>query len=193
MADMLCAPEDIASLLESDLDAYKTIMLVEAATAVVQAACDNPPQRLVAVDDAEYELMGSTGLWLNLPQRPVRSITSLTLDGEPLVEDEDYTRFGWRLYRQDGWQPHGPYTPSKIRVVYSHGYEDGAQELQLARSAVLSLVKGVYGNPTGALAVRIDDYSATYARLSAELEASPYLQAALERQYGRRAGLVRLS
>lgn len=191
MADMLCAPEDVASLLEQDLDAYKTIMLVEAATAVVQEAAGRPPQRIVEVEDDPFELLGDIGSWISLPQRPVQSIASLELDGETLTEGEDFQRFGARLWRECGWQPKR-WTPSKIAGVYTHGYPEGDQRLQLARAAVLSLVRGVYGNPEGAIAVRIDDYSASYAKFSASMDATEYLQKALQRQYGRRADLVRL-
>lgn len=191
MADMLCAPEDVASLLESDLDAYKTIMLVEAATAVVQEATGRPAQRIVEVEDDPLDLLGDIGVWLDLPQRPVQSIASLTLDGDALTEGTDFERFGARLWRECGWQPNR-WTPSRVAGVYTHGYPAGSQELQLGRGAVLSLVRGVYGNPEGAIAVRIDDYSASYAKFSASMDATEYLQKALQRQYGRQAGLVRL-
>lgn len=193
MADMLATPADIGEILElgDDLIEAKAQILAEAATAVVQEACDSPPQRLVLVEDGEHELAGVVGHWLQLPQRPARSITSVTLDGEALTEDDDFKRVGSRLWRADCWQAER-WVPSIVQVVYNHGYEAEDQRLQLARSAVLSLVRGVYGNPEGAVAVRIDDYSASYARFSAAMDASDYLATALERQYGRRAALVGL-
>lgn len=191
MADMLCEPEDIAAMLERDLDAYKTTMLVEAATAVVQEAADRPPQRIVLVEDAEHQILGGMGAWLDLPQRPVQSIASVTIDGETLTAGTDYIRSGSRLWRETGWQEER-HKPTLIDVTYTHGYPDGSQELQLARSAVLSLVRGVYGNPTGALSVRIDDYSASYGKFTALMETTDYLRTALQRQYGRRAAMVRL-
>lgn len=188
---MLCAPEDVASLLEMDLDAYKTIMLVEAGTAVVQEAADRPPQRIVEVADDEVTLLGVPGSWFELPQRPVQSVASLSLDGEALTEGEDYKRYGHRLWRSCGWQTK-PLEPPTLETVYTHGYPANDQGLQLGRGAVLSLIRGVYGNPEGAIQVRIDDYAASYAKFSAALEATEYLQRALRRQYGRPAGMVRL-
>ena len=44
VADQLCEPEDLASLLEMDLDSYKANMLVECATAVVQAVLADPAE-----------------------------------------------------------------------------------------------------------------------------------------------------
>src|SRR5687768_12843765 len=151
MADQLCAPEDLASLLEMDLDAYKAIMLVEAGTAVVQATAGRPPQRIVEVVDDEFtDLMGTTASWLWLPQRPVTSVEALTIDdGDELVEGTDFKRFGSRLWRRCGWASCA-YEPSTIAGTYTHGYPPGDQGLQLGRSAVISLIKDVYDNPTGA-------------------------------------------
>lgn len=192
-ADMLCTAADLAAVLQlgDDVDVASATVLIEAATAVVQEACDSPPQRLVWVEDDEFEMLGDIGSWLELPQRPVASIAELTVDGEVLVEDEDFRRFGSRLWRERGWQTNR-WEPSKIAGIYSHGHPAGAQGLQLARNAVLSLIRGVYGNPEGAIAVRIDDYSASYGKFAAAMDASEYLARALQRQYGRRAALVRL-
>lgn len=191
MADQLCAPEDLASLLEMDLDAYKAIMLVEAGTAVVQATAGRPPQRIVEVVDDEITLMGTTAAWLQIPQRPVSAVTSVNLDGadDDLVEGTDFKRFGSRLWRGCGWATCWT-EPSTVVVVCTHGYPEDDQGLQLARGAVLALIKGVYDNPTGSTRVAIDDYSAAYAALSAQMDASEFLAAAIRRQYGVGAGLV---
>jgi hypothetical protein len=191
MADQLCAPEDLASMLEMDLDAYKAIMLVEAGTAVVQATAGRPPQRIVEVLNDEFtDLMGTTASWLWLPQRPVSEVSSLTIDGgDELVEGTDYKRFGSRLWRRCGWAACA-YEPSTIAGVYSHGYPEGDQGLELACGAVIGLIKGVYDNPTGSTRVAIDDYSAAYGALSAQMDASPFLAANIRRQYGAGAGLV---
>lgn len=191
MADMLCEPEDLASLLEQDLDAYKATMLVECATAVVQATCGQPPQRLVAVAADEVELVGLAGAWLDLPQRPVTAVTAVEVDGEALTADTDFKVVGSRLWRSAGWiSTWGE--PTLVAVTYDHGYAGGHQSLQLARAATLSLIKGVYGNPDGAVRVAIDDYSAAYEAMSAQMDASPFLVARLRSQYGRPAGMVRV-
>ncbi len=190
MADQLCAPEDLAALLEQDLDAYKAIMLVECATAIVQATCDQPPQRLVAVEDDTFDLVGMPGAWLDLPQRPVTAVATVEVDGEALTVDTDYKVFGSRLWRASGWATCS-WEPTKVTGEYDHGYADGHQMLQLARSAVLSLIKGVYGNPGGATRLAIDDYSEAFEALNAQMDASEFLAKRLRSQYGRPAGMVR--
>lgn len=82
--------------------------------------------------------------------------------------------------------------PSDVAIVCTHGIPPGDQRLQLGRGAVLSICKGAYGNPTGLKSESIDDYAVAYTALAGQLEISPYLQAAIRRQYGRRGGLVRI-
>jgi hypothetical protein len=189
MADQLCAPEDLASLLERDLDAYKAIMLVECGTAVVQEAAGN--QRLIEVEDDPGEVMGLTDSWLALPQRPATAISDVEIDSSALVLGTDFKRFGSRLWRRCGWATSWT-EPSLITFTYTHGYAADSQDLQLARNAVLSLIRSLFDNPNGMQREAIDDYSATYEAMTQQMQAWPGLRASLLRKYGTRAGLVRL-
>ncbi|MFG1847783.1 hypothetical protein [Micromonospora carbonacea] len=185
MADMLAAPGDLASLLErDDLDEYKATMLIECATAVVQAAADG--QRIVEVVDDVAEVTAGTGQWLSLPQFPVRSVASVNYDGTVMASGPaGYRLRGSRLFRRCGWSD-SPLDMIPVTVVYTHGYPEGAQELQLGRSAVLGLIRDVYDNPAGLKAESIDDWSATYSALSTQMDGTPALRKALHWQYGRR-------
>jgi hypothetical protein len=195
VADQLCTPSDLASLLQQDLDASTALLLVECATAVVQSAAGG--QRIVRVVDDVAELTGTTDSWLDLPQVPVTAVSAVTLDGGALSAGvpgsggTTYRRKGDRLWRGDGWQQFCN-EPSDVVVTFTHGYPPGDQGLQRARAAALMLAAGPYDNPAGAASVRIDDYAATYERMSARMEESPRLKAALRKQYGRRGGLVRI-
>lgn len=191
MADQLCTPLDLAAALQQDLDASTANLWIEVATAVVQAATG---QRILEVEDDEITLLGDTQSWLDLPQRPVTEVTSVELDGETVTAGTatgTYRRFGSRLWRDVGWAAYAC-EPSTVVVTYTHGYAAGAQELQLARGATIGIAKGGYTNPSGVAREAIDDYSVAYEAVSAALDASPHLKAALRRQYGRRAGLVRI-
>jgi hypothetical protein len=189
MADQLMTPEDLASLLErDDLDTYKATMLSEAATAVVQATVGG--QRIVYVADDTLDMLGTTDSWLQLPQWPVArdEVSAVTIDGEAVT---DFKQFGARLWRACGWQPRCG-VPAAIGGVYSHGYPDGRQELQMGRSAVLTLCATAYPNPTSASSEHIDDYGIVYNQLAKVMEASSFLKAALRSQYGSRASLTRI-
>lgn len=191
MADQLCTPEDLASLLErDDVDTFKAELLVECATAVVQAICG---QRIIEVVDDTVTLdldEVDSGPYLVLPERPVTAIGTVLIGATPVTDFSKQLRRG-RLWRPYGWRSYllaYPSQPSGVTVTYTHGYPDGHQRLQLARSAVLALVKGAYANPTGATHLGIGDYNATYADLSAQMDASPFLATALKRQYARPMG-----
>jgi hypothetical protein len=208
-ADRLATPEDLASLLQQNVDTATATLLIETATATVQAMAG---QRIVQVVDDSITLLGTSDAWLNLSQIPVTEVTSVSLDGTALASGSGgYKLFGDKLWRSTGWQTNlgwfnqwpnngqiswcGP-EPSEVAIVYTHGYPPDAQELQLARGAVLSLIATVYANPSGAASESIDDYSVQFAQTSAAMQAAgdqaTHLRAALRRQYGRRGGLVRI-
>lgn len=214
MADMLATPEDLASLLQSDLDLSTATLLLETATAIVQEAAGG--QRIVQVAGDVITLAGFTDSWLALPQLPVTAVASVALDGITLTAGTDYRLIGDRLWRRTGWQTsygapwdvvgqgeqwsaYAPPSltwpdqePSTVVVTYTHGYATGHQALQLARAAALALARVGYANPAGVTSERIDDYSVSYDTMAARMAASPRLKAALARQYGRRGGLIRL-
>jgi hypothetical protein len=192
--DRLATVADLAAILqisEADLDTVSAGVLLEGATAAVQAAAG---QRILEVADDEVTLYGSTWSQLDLPERPVTAVTSVTYGATLLSQG---TASGtWRVIPNGVWRDTGwtdtCYEPSPVTVVYTHGYPEGSQQLQLARSATLSLARGLYANPGGATREQIDDYAVAYDKAASALEATPSLRAALRRQYGRRSGVVRI-
>lgn len=189
MADQLCTPEDLASLLQQDLDAYKAIMLIECATAVVQEAAGG--QRIVQVVDDPGEQMGDTDSWLQMPQLPVTEVSDVEIDGEALTAGTDFKKIGSRLWRRCGWATCWT-EPSVVTYVFTHGFPTGSQDLQLGRNAVLSLNRALFDNPTGVAREAIDDYSVAFDAMSEAMQANENLRQALRRKYGMRAGFVRL-
>lgn len=194
MADQLATLQDLADALQiplADLPASTGTLLLECSTAVVQATAR---QRIIQVVGDTFALLGTTDSWLDLPEIPVTAASAVTLDGVALsvgIEPTNYRRIGNRLWRSDGWQTYVG-MPSDVAGTYTHGYAAGSQKLQLGRWAALSLSKGQVPNPGALSSESIDDYSVTYDKMSAQMEASPFLAAALRKQYGRRGGLVRL-
>lgn len=193
MADQLATPQDLAALLQQDLDASTAAVVLEAATAVVQEAAGG--QRILEVEDDEFQLVGGLSNWLDLPQRPVQSVASVGLDGTALsagTASGTYRLSGASLYRDLGWYSE-IYVPADIAGVYTHGYPAGHQGLQLARHATLSLARAAYANPSGVAREQIDDYAVAFEAAAAAMQASPAVRAALRRQYGRRASFVTLA
>jgi len=216
---MLASLQDLADALQipvGTLPAGTGTLLLETATAAVQQAAG---QRIVQVTNETISILSTSDSWLDLPQIPVTAVGTVVLDGTTLTLNTDYKVFGNRLWRRQGWQNNlgqqwgldwgwnwrpwwstngnvftGP-EPSLSTVTYTHGYASGAQELQLARSAVLSLARSAYANPSGVQSESIDDYSINYmsARaLTSQMELTAAVKSALRRQYGRRGGLVRV-
>lgn len=193
MADSLATADELATLMQdAGLDEDQAALLLELATGEVQAVTG---QRLVLVEDDEFELFGFSGRWLELPERPVVEITSLTIDGgDELVAGTDYKRpaKSASLFRSCGWAP-CPSEPSIIAGIYSHGYAEQDQKLEFARSAVLGIAKLAASNPSGVAEEAIDDYRVRFGIATAwAIDQSPYLVKALQKAYGARAGLVRL-
>lgn len=190
MADQLATQADLETFLETTFTSARATLLLECATAVVQAAAG---QRIVQVTET-VTLDGSPGSWLNLPEIPVSAVSSVKLDGATIAAgaaSSQYKRRAARLYRSDGWQA-SRWAPSEVEVGYTHGYPSGHQALQLARATCLSLASQVQSNPTGVQSERIDDYAVTYTQMEAVLATAPHLVTALVRKYGRRAGLVKI-
>lgn len=193
--DQLATPSDLASLLQHDVDTASATLAVEVCSAVVQAAADG--QRIVQVVGDVDQVIGTTGQWLRLPQWPVTAISAVTLDGVTLTAGVPgsgaltYRLVGNRLYRGCGWQTYCG-EPSTVGFTYTHGYATGRQELQLGRGSVLSLGRGLFENPSGVSSEKIDDYAVTFAAAAAALEASPVLKAAIRKQYGAKARMVRV-
>jgi hypothetical protein len=195
MADQLASPSDLASLLQKDVDTATATLVIEACTAVVQAAADG--QRIVQVTNETDSVIGTLSPWLRLTQWPVTAVSAVTLDGVSLTVgvpgsgSTTYRLVGNRLWRQCGWQTYCG-EPSTVGFTYTHGYASGRQELQFGRGVVLSLGRGLFENPSGVASEKIDDYAVAYAAAEAALDASPSLKAAIRKQYGPRARMVRV-
>lgn len=182
MADQLVTPEELASFLQQDLDTATATLLIELATGKVQDAAG---QLLVAgtatavidVDVCDF------GPWLALPQSPVRSVSSVLIDG---VAATDWYLRSQRLWRLNGWNTNSS-VPTQVKPTFTYGYLPGAQALQPARSDVFTLCAMAYPNPGGATSEAIDDYKITYAEADARMQVSPGMRDRLRSTYGTNA------
>src|SRR4051812_25441561 len=107
MADMFATAADLAAALQQAVDTSTATLLIEAGTAVVQAAAGG--QRIIEATDS-ITIMGTSDSWLALPQVPVTAVSSVVMDGITLTLGAagsgayTYRRHGSRLWRGDGWQ-----------------------------------------------------------------------------------------
>jgi hypothetical protein len=191
MTDLLATPSDLAAALQKDLDTASATLALEVSTAVVQAAAG---QRIVRATYTET-VYGGTDRLLRLKQRPIVSVASVTYNGSLLTQG---TASGtWRLTPDGLWRDLGwiecAWEPLGTDVVYTAGLLSTDQEIQLGRSVALSIARGLFENPNGATREQIDDYAVAYADAAAAMDAAPSLAARLRKQYGRRAGMVRIA
>ncbi|MET0418388.1 MAG: hypothetical protein ABW022_20445 [Actinoplanes sp.] len=194
MADTLATPGDLAAVLQKSFTAEETAtatVWLEAATAVVQAAAG---QRIVRATTTDGEVWGGTDQVLVLPERPVISVASVTYAGSLLSQGTasgTWRRSAEGIWRDLGWaEVYGE--PQSTLVTWTHGYLASDQGIQLGRGTVLSLARAPFENPSGVASEKIDDYSVAYEKAAAALEAKPSLMALLRKQYGRKAGMVRI-
>jgi hypothetical protein len=192
VADMLATTEDLTSLLQRDpINPASATLAIEIATAVVQAAAG---QRILLVGPDTETVWGGPDQVLRLREGPIVSVTSVTYNGTLLTEG---TASGtWRrsmsgLWRDIGWVE-SPGEPSEITVVYTHGYAADDQRIQLARSWTLSIARGLFTNPDGAVREQIDDYAIAYSEAAATLDAIPGAARLLRKQYGPKARMIRV-
>lgn len=181
MADQLVTPAELASFLQKDLDTATATLLIELATGKVQGAAG---QRLVA---ATSTVVIDVGMWhydeyLALPQLPVRSVTSVTLDGVAITDWRLSSQQLWRLY---GWNTN-PNAPTQVTATgVAHGYLAGAQALELARGYVFALCAMPYETGGGGVkSEQIDDYRVTYAEADAAMHVTDAMRDQLIAAYG---------
>jgi hypothetical protein len=182
MADQLVTPSELASFLQKDVDTATATLLIELATGKVQGAAG---QRLVAATSTfviDVDLCSGYEPYLALPQSPVRSVASVEIDGATTT---DWLLRSQKLWRLNGWNTNSSAPTQVTAVGVAHGYLDGSQMLELARSYVFGLCAMPY--ETGGAAVQseqIDDYRVTYAQADAAMVVTPAMKDQLIKAYG---------
>lgn len=191
MADQLATPQDLASLLQLDYDSLTDgqkatmALLVELGTGKVQRAAGG--QRIVDITDTAVIDILDLEQWLELPQRPIRSVSAVNLDGTDIT---DWKLVNQKLFRLVGWLTSWE-EPSQAKVTYTHGYPTGSQYLQIGRSHTLSLAVNGWDNITGASSEGIDDYKVSYAAADAAMQLTQFQKDEIAAAYGSQAYTTR--
>lgn len=164
--------------------------LLDAATAVVQAAAG----QLIEQDTNDtVTLDGNDGTILQLPQIPVTSVASVTVDGTALVSGDEFLWNGPQglLYRtSDGawsrWGTTWGTKPQSIVVVYTHGYAAIPADVT---AVTVEVAARAWSTPAGAVRQEsIGSYSVTYDTRA--LEAAGLALTATERTIVARFGAL---
>lgn len=106
---------------------------------------------------------------IELPARPVHSVTDVTLDGEPVT---DYVVRGSSLWRTCLWQAHNA-IPGELTLTFDHGLDEVPADIVKMVctfvAAGLNEVEEGIGEGRGLSSERIDDYQASFTRGDDEL------------------------
>lgn len=163
MATAFASSDELASMSNDEsLDSLRGVLLLEQASAVIQTYCRQTFDRVV---DDEVELRGTWAGRLQLPERPVESVSAVAVDGTAI---DDYRRVRDVLFRgrQDAWnvrnkssRGHWGGPESVVTVTYTHGWEivPGAVKAVCLQVAARAAV-----NPRAATQESIGDWSASW-------------------------------
>lgn len=189
-----CAPSDLAVRLGLDFTAdedSRAAALLTDASGVIR---DETSQTIDLVTDDEYERPGTSDQRIVLPQRPVVSVASVSIDG---TEISDWYLVGNELVRGTGTllSPDGLETGSRgfgsetqtLTIVYTHGYATIPQTL---KTIALEMAVRVFVNPGSLIQEGIAGTQSTFAPYSDPprgLMLTNSEKAALRRMFGRRA------
>lgn len=172
----------MAFATETELEAYtgtsiatdRAVLLLDLATGAIQAYTG---QTITYVASHSMTLPGNFGHELVLPERPVTSVTSVTLGDTLLVADVDYVWNGQdRLLRGtkvdgilsvngpdwliNGWGDWGG-PGAEVTVVHGHGFQVIPNDI---KGVCLALAARSLSSPDGVNSETIGSYSASYSR-----------------------------
>lgn len=133
-AEELAARLDL-SLTEAEKARAKSLLAL--ASGLVQQVARQVIER---VEDDQLIRRGTPESTIRLPERPVESVSSVTLDGEALAEDESWYRDGNELTRPAGWGR----ASEALVITYTHGYTVIPDAI---KAVVLEAVVRVWVNP----------------------------------------------
>lgn len=146
--------EELASYLHQDLDTASA----ELALTIASEMFSKRARTWFAPSAATYTTTGTSAGSIELPLRPVISVTAVRVNGVPLAVDYSLVRN--KVYRLDGFGDPWASPPDLVEIDYTHGLTSVPGDV---KGAVLETAALLYMNPTGASQESVDDYSVRYA------------------------------
>lgn len=131
----------------------QAVVALELASARIQGWTRQRLERVAA----DVIVLAGTSYWeLELPERPVISVSSVKVDGTTQAATT-WRLFGDRLIRKSGgWT--GP-VDSLVEVTYTHGYDPIPDDI---RAVTLALATRMSANPLGVSQEGIGSYTVSY-------------------------------
>jgi hypothetical protein len=140
---------------DESLDSDRGALLLEQASAIMRNHCR---QTLDYVEDDAVELRGTARRRLLLPERPVVSVSAVSLDGYELVEGDDFNRVRDGLWRDKGWGGQN----KLVTVTYTHGFVEGSAALQTLEAVCLQVAFRLSVNPAAVSQETLGDLNRSF-------------------------------
>lgn len=184
MAD-LASVEDLAArgIDTSDTDA------VEAFLAAASAAVRNAAGSTITRQVSTVVMWTEPSRRIELPARPVRGVSVVELDGEPVT---DWVLRGSCLWRDCRWQRPGD-IPSELAVTFDHGFDVVPADVvdlvcAMVGAALAASADGGYASTTGKTYESIDDYRVGFTvgvdAVASVMEVPPRTAKSLRKRFG---------
>lgn len=127
--------------------------LIEAASAQVDAWCNRFAFQRTVNDTRIFH--GVHADRLELPGRPIESVTSVTVDGDVITD--------WTLVGDVLWRAAWGGTSVTVEVVYTHGYDGAPADV---KAVVAQAAARAWNSGPGVAQESVGSYSVTYTRES---------------------------
>lgn len=151
----LASAADLEALGIDTSDMSRVDSLLVSVSAEVREAAGVPISRTTST----VTVGGTCDVFLDLPGRPVRAVSSVEVDGSSV---DDWRLVDGRLWRRCGWA--GTHAP--VTVTYDHGFDEVPADIVrlvcMFVAAGLHAAEDGYGSRRGMAYERIDDYQAGY-------------------------------
>ena len=163
MLEPLATVADLAAL---GIDTTKTA-LVESLLESVSAEVRDAAGSLITKITSTVSFATESSRRIELPARPVREVSSVSLDGRELVDGVDYVAHSDSLWRLGGttWHAYGD-VPSVLVVTFEHGYDtvpaDVVRMVCMYVAAGLAASEDGFSGNRGLQYIGVDDYREGY-------------------------------
>ena len=150
---MFATSQDLATFTgDNSLDSDSGQLIIDMASAIIRNYCR---QTFDLIEDDEVELRGTRRRRLLLPERPVVSVSSVTVDGDPV---ESFRKVRDGLWRTQGWGGED----RLVEVVYTHGFAENDPAWDVLTGVCLQVSARAAANPQHFQSVNVDGVGSVF-------------------------------
>jgi hypothetical protein len=158
MGDFISSTQ-LAAYLQADLDSTSADLAIRVAEGLVRGYCRQTISEVSTTAVLPVQL-GDAGYYVDLPERPVSTVTTVEVNGTAYAAGVDYQVDGSRIWLADVTSSADDFAPvDTAEVTYTHGWAAIPDDVI---AVTLSVSGRVYDNPRGMRMESVEGY--TYTR-----------------------------